>query len=361
MAPSIPLLFTLLVSPMVHGRAMPWSPDYTGNCQAPRWSPDGSKLAYEVNYHDRKAIEQYVLTPGQGTPRQVLPSTRGASSITQGFSTAGGEMVVHELSWAPAKIGRSVYSASGANRDYDLYIDGGSVIARASGADGGPAWSPDGRWIAFTSARTGQGDVYLLDAQAIDTPPTRLTNAATSSELYVTWAPDSNRLAYVGHTDEGDSIYLIDSVTRPQPQVLVQWGRTQTRPTFSPDGSHIAFYSNHLDVSVFNLYVMPLGGTPVLVAEKTVMNTNGPSWSPDGRYLVYVLDDDAQFDPVWVAPIDDPSKAAPVSTRTVGNGDTDVTRGTDGKIYLAVAAQGADVEKRKDFRRIYVMELKNLP
>lgn len=355
------LIASLLLAPPASGRAMPWSPDYVGNCQAPRWSPDGSRLAYEVNYHDRKVIEQYVLTPGQGQPRKVLPSSRGASTITQGFTVPGQEAVAHELSWAPSSIGKAVYSASGTNRDYDLYIDGGGAVARASGADGGPAWSPDGRWIAFTSARTGQGDIYLLDTQSIEKPPTRLTANTTSAELYVAWAPDSHRIAYVGHTDEGDSIYLIDSVSHPQPQVLVQWGRTQTRPTFSPDGSHIAFYSNHQDPAVFNLYVLPLGGTPVLVAEKVVMNANGPVWTPDGGHLLYVKDDDENYDPVWAAPVADPSRATVVATRTVGNGDLDITRGTDGKVYLAVAAQGADVEKKKDFRRIYVMELKNLP
>ena len=110
------------------------APDYDANCQTPRWSRDGSQLAYEVNYHERKVVEQYIWSPGV-EPRQILPTTRGLSGISAGFESAGGEMVVHELSWAPAAMGTFVYSASGSDRDYDLYLDGGSPLHPAPGTD----------------------------------------------------------------------------------------------------------------------------------------------------------------------------------------------------------------------------------
>ena len=157
MEPSVLTLALFFLAP-AHGRAMPWSPDYDGNCQVPVWSPDGSKLSYEVNYHDRKSVELFVMTPGQGAPRSVRPVTRGASSITAGFSTSGAEMVVHEISWAPASIGKFVYSASGSDRDYDLYIDGGGSIARARGADGIEAGRHEVRHPADPPARLPGAD-----------------------------------------------------------------------------------------------------------------------------------------------------------------------------------------------------------
>jgi Tol biopolymer transport system component len=354
------LLAAFLLPSAALAKARPISPSYDANCQSPRWSPDGSRLAYEVNFHDRKAIELYVMVPGQGQPDQIKPISRGASAITAGFATATTEMVVHELSWSPAQLGTWVYSASGPDRDYNLYIDKSPVVS-FPGADGGPQWSPDGRWIAFTSARTGQGDIYLLDTQHVELEPRQLTTAPTSAELYIAWAPDSTRIAYVGHSDEGDNLYLILNLDDPKPTLLTSWGHTQTRPSFSPDGKQLAFYSNHTDTNRFDLYVMPIGGSPKLVAERVVMDSAGPTWTPDGSHVVYVLDDETRYDPVYAAPASDPSRAQLLPTGTVGNGDLDVANGTDGRLYLAVTAQGLEGDDRRDFKRVYVMELDALP
>jgi len=358
----VALLALLCLPSPAFGRAAPISPAYEGNCQNPSWSPDGSRLAYEVNYHDRKTIDLYVMVPGQGQPSPVKPTARGASAITAGFSTAAAGMVVNELSWSPASIGRFVYAASGADRDYNLYLDQGSTpIVASPGADGGPRWSPDGRWIAFTSARTGQGDIYLLDTRQMEVAPRRLTDAPTSSELYLSWSPDGRRLAYVGHSADGDNVYLMDDVANPRPVLLTRWSHTQTRPSFSPDGRSLAFYSNHTDPARFDLYIMSPGGTPQLIAQRVVLDGSGPAWTPDGRHLVFVLDDESRYDPVVAAPVADPTRARAVDTWTVGNGDLDVARGTDGRVYLAVTAQGLTGDARRDFKRVYVMELANLP
>ncbi len=338
--------------------ADPLSPDYEGHCQSPRWSPDGRFLSWEVNYLDHQAVELYVAVFGQGAPpRRVLPPGNGSSSITAGFSKGPSRMVVHELAWSPPGLGRFVYASSGTAEDYDLYIDGVGSLAAAPGADGNAAWSPDGARIAFTSARSGQGDLYLVDLARIELPPLKLSGDAVASELYAAWAPDSRRLAFVGHTPQGDNLYLVDNVDFPAPRPLTDWPGVSTRPSWSPDGTKLAFYSNHDNPARFDLYVLTPGGTPSRVATGVVMNARGPAWTPDGKHVVYVRDDPDNFDPVWAVPATDPSRARMVPTGTVGNGDIDVVKGPDGRAWLAVTAQGRVGDASRDFRRVYAVAL----
>lgn len=331
------------------------------NCEAPHWSADGAQLAYEVNDHARKNVDLYVYTAASRSTRHVVLPGTGTTTRSAGFSTAGAEHVAHEASFSGASS-RFVYSASGAADDYDLYLDTGTRLAPAAGADGNPAWSPDGRRIAFTSARTGQGDLYLLDTAALDAPPLKLSGDPTASEVYAAWSPDSSALVFVGHTPQGDNLYLIDNLAFPAPRALTAWPHVQTRPTFSPDGARIAFYSDHTAPGRFDLYVMPVGGTPTRVATDVVMNARGPVWTPDGTSVLYVQHDPDRYDPLRAAPWADPTRVRTIATGTVGNGDFDVVRRADGTAWLAIAAQGLGTAAaldgaRHDFKRIYVVGL----
>ncbi|MEM6926968.1 MAG: hypothetical protein AAF602_08580, partial [Myxococcota bacterium] len=106
------------------------------NLQRPRWSADGSKLAFEANFYEAKRIELYVGTPFEGAFERIQATQRSASAVTQGFRRATGGQVAHELTWAPASVGAElfVFSASNEGFDYDLYLAGGTAVAAAPGA-----------------------------------------------------------------------------------------------------------------------------------------------------------------------------------------------------------------------------------
>ncbi|MFT4979892.1 MAG: dipeptidyl aminopeptidase/acylaminoacyl peptidase [Myxococcota bacterium] len=349
----------VLLSAAVFAQARAIDAAHDGNCQAPVWAPGGERLAYEVNDHSRRSIALFIYTPGQ-PPRQIAPRP-SPSALAAGFSTAEGEQVVHDAVWSPPELATFLYTAPSAAEDYDIYLHGGGALVESPGADGGAAWSPDGRYVAFTSARTGQGDLYLIDTHDVTAPATQLTDAPDTSELYAAFSPDSRGLAFVGHTDEGDQIFWIPDVTAApmQAQPLVALGHTQTRPRYSPDGATLAFYSDHTQPGRFDLYVLDVESRALtLIDEGVLLNHRGPSWTPDGAHLVYVRDDDNQLDPVWTAPLADPGAAKPLQTGTVGNRDLDIVAGGDGQLWLAVAAQGSvGTGAERDFHRIFVAPL----
>ncbi len=327
------------------------------NLQRPVWSPDGKQLAYEANDHASKRIDLYAGDPDTRAFQKVTAGTRSMSSASAGFSNASSaSTVVHELSWSPPSIGRFVYSATNDMSDYDLYIAGGSAVAPGPGADGGAAWSADGRWIAFTSARTGQGDLYLIDVNAIEKPPRQLTSDPASAELYATWSNHGSKLAWVGHSDAtGDNVWLLPALDGT-PIRLTKLPGAQSRPSFSPNGNLVAFYAT-ADGERWDLYVTQAqdGSTPRLLQQGVLPNATGPAWLPDGNGLVTVLDDDERFDPIAVVPLagGDPRV---LDLGTVGHGDLDVAAGPKGT-RLAYVAQGRATDTRRDFKRLFVTEL----
>ncbi len=356
---TLPLLLTALLPLLMAADVREIAYRQGANLQRPTWSLDARTLAYEANFHDEKRIELYV-GPFDGTRfTRIVPTVRSSSSLTAGFSkvSAAGE-VAHELSFAPPSIGRFVYTASNDVQDYELYIGGGGAITTSPGADGGAQWSPDGRFIVFTSARSGEGDLYLLDTLTIEAPPRQLTNTPDSSELYVTWSPDSTKLAFVGRSKQGDNLWLIPGLGDPAVR-LTDWTGSQTRPTFAPNGRWIAFYANLEVTDRTDLYVVEPRehAAPRLVQRGVVPNAAGPAWTPDGGSMVVVIDDDKRFDPIALVEPRNGSGPLVLDLGTVGNGDLDVVKTPEGRMRIAWVAQGRTGDTVRDFKRLYVTEL----
>ena len=353
----VPLSLLVLACLSAHaGQAAEIAAIDHANLQRPAWSSDGSKLAFEANFHEKKRIELYVGAPQRGGFERVHASRRATSSLTSGFQTSSAGEVAHELAWAPARVGADmfVFSASNKQQDYDLYVSGGTAVAPAAGADGGAVWSPDGGSIVFTSARTGEGDLYLIETDAIEASPQRLTRMAGSSELYVTWAPDGRSLVFVAHSHTGDNLWLLPAIGA-DPSRLTDWPGNQIRPRFAPTDDRIAFYANSDQRERFDLYVVRVGEAPRRLVKGVYPDARGPAWTPDGRHIVYVADDDSRLDPVEAVNVGS-GAVTDLNLGTVGNGDLDVAR-RDGGAWVAVVAQGREQDEVRDFKRLFLAAL----
>ena len=155
--------------------------------------------------------------------------------------------------------------------------------------DAGPAWSPDGAYLAFSSDRTGNDEIHVLEMASGRI--TQLTNHP-ASDLRPAWSPDGIRIAFDSDRDGGwetDVRGFTDIYVKPfrggDTIRLTDHPDDDWASTWSPDGSQIAFVSSRSTNP--DVYVMAADGTGLT---QLTSETNGdfdPAWSPDGSQIVF--------------------------------------------------------------------------
>jgi TolB protein len=146
-----------------------------------------------------------------------------------------------------------------------------------------PSPSPDGKKIAFASNRNGFWDLYLLDMQSGDV--TQLTDTP-QYEGAPTWSPDGSFLAFESYDDDNLNI-VVGPADDPlnNPIRLTTSSASEHSPAWAPDGRHIAFIS---DGEVILADLDRTDGSRFQNLSNTELATEShPVWSPDGKQLAW--------------------------------------------------------------------------
>ncbi len=165
-----------------------------------------------------------------------------------------------------------------------IYWGGGAnSSAPAVVRDGAPAWSPDGKQLAFYSEVGGKpADLFVVDATGLKV---RQLTDTPEAEGYPAWSPDGRQIAFESHTADGNFDVYVMKTDGSNVRRLTREPRRDVGPAWSPDGAKIAFMSDR-DGKEFNLYLMNADGSGVELL--TLGETDWfPQFSPDGRRIAF--------------------------------------------------------------------------
>jgi Tol biopolymer transport system component len=292
---------------------------------APRWSPDGATLAYARLNHWGMWDVWEVPALG-GTPRRVVLNAADPDWSPDGHSLAYLSMTDRGI-WISGTSGENAHQAvpafrrntesHGVDTQPRFSPDGREIAFAVRGADGGPggdlavvdlasgktrliplgkemnispAWSADGRFLYFASSRGGTINIWKVAATGGEAEQ---ITAGEGDDADLDVSKDGKQIVF-GTVREKIGINQLDLGAKPgQPKVKVLTtdpARNQLSPTYSPDGKHLAYFTNLKGLKgVENeaiWYSDADGANAAVLAQDARVNIF-PAWTPDSESLVY--------------------------------------------------------------------------
>jgi eukaryotic-like serine/threonine-protein kinase len=291
------------------------------NAMDPAWSPDGRSLAYANNStgsiwiadssgQNARAITQPQLPWAEFDP-SFSPDGRRLAFV---FQTGGpyGELEVANLA---------------TNKVYRLTDDHALALS--------PAWSPDSRIVYFASGRGGALNIWKIAASGGE--PDQIT-AGQGQDAELDVSSDGKRIVFSTYRDNINiaEVRLESGGGETRPKWLTtDPARNAFMPAYSPDGKHVAYFSNRHGVEREIIWVMDSDGSnPVPLVEDGRMNIF-PRWAPDGQTVFYTRSSPGS--PLEVCSTAIVGSAPQILPVKADGGDLDV--GPDGRVLFG-APQG---------------------
>jgi Tol biopolymer transport system component/predicted Ser/Thr protein kinase len=275
-----------------------WSIDLVGGAEAklaegafnPSFSPDGASIAVDASWAGPRRL--WIVDAQGRNPQQVTTDVSEAIvHVRPRFSPDGRRLVFQNVERTKFDV-RVVEVASRSL----------AWITNDPAQDLAPVWSASGRFIYFSSYRSGGLNIWRVPVSLSGKPVGRLQQVTKGAgqDVDVALSPDGRGLAFATLRQNADIWRLpVEPATgRPvgPPHELVATTREDSRGAWSPDGRRIAFNSDR--TGDMNIWIHSLDGG------ETVPLTHGPggdfqpNWSPDGRTIAFFSSRSGSVD-IW--------------------------------------------------------------
>jgi len=231
-------------------------------------------LFFHYNFSDRESAEAIEWLQGKHGQITDSPWVEGYPSLSPD--------------------GKNIVFASDVGGDRDIYLQrvGGKnpikLTTNSNESDTMPAFSADGKFIAFRSERNPSG-IYVMEETGEN------VRRVSDFGFHPSWSPDGTKIVvsdraaalHTVHTVPDSSLFVIDVKTGNKQKIETRGDAIM--PNWSPSGERIAFWFV-ADGNLGNIATVAAnGGEPVVVVEDAASDWN-PVWSPDGKYLYFASD-----------------------------------------------------------------------
>lgn len=155
------------------------------------------------------------------------------------------------------------------------------IFSTHQATQGSPAFSPDGKQIAFVSNKDGSARIYVIDIPApgisLNNIKATLITKRNRESTAPNWSPDGTKLAYCALVQGTRQIWMYDFATREERQ-LTQGKSNKENPTWAPNSLHLIFNSS--DKGMCELYLINLNQPETIKISSGEGEKRFPCWEP---------------------------------------------------------------------------------